>query len=329
LETFKSFSPKLYTINERIFPDIALEVFRFQSVNNPVYAAFLRNLSVDASKVNSISEIPFLPISFFKSQTLKTGDWEPETFFSSSGTTGSTTSKHAVQSLDFYLDHAQKCFEYFFGPVSDYHFLALLPSYLEREGSSLVAMINHFIRQSKSSFSGFYLQNTDQLLRDIDGLRHDSRKTIVWGVSFALLDLIEKSDVDLSHGMVFETGGMKGRRKEITRADLHAQLGKRLHVDHIYSEYGMTELLSQAYTQGTQRFACPPWMKVIGREVTDPFSKGLLGETAGINVVDLANWSTISFIETEDLGKVYSDGTFEILGRIDNSDIRGCNLMIE
>lgn len=329
METFKSFSPKLYTINERLFPDIALEVFRFQSVNNPVYASFIRNLSIDPNRVKSISEIPFLPISFFKSQTLKSGDWDTETFFSSSGTTGSTTSKHPVQSLDFYLEHAQRCFEYFFGPVSDFHFLALLPSYLEREGSSLIAMIDHFIRQSNSEFSGFYLQNIDDLLRDIERLRFDPRKTIVWGVSFALLDLIEKHDVDLSHGMIFETGGMKGRRKEITRPELHNQLSKRLHVGQVYSEYGMTELFSQAYTHGGQRFTCPPWMQVVGREITDPFARGLLGETAGINVVDLANWSTISFIETEDLGKVYADNTFEVLGRMDNSDVRGCNLMIE
>jgi len=206
--------------------------------------------------------------------------------------------------------------------------MALLPSYLEREGSSLIAMMDYFIRESASPFSNFYLNNTDQLLGDLECLRTDNRKTILWGVSFALLDLIEKYELDLSHCLVFETGGMKGRRKEIIRAELHATLMERLNVTKIYSEYGMTELFSQAYTSGGQQFSCPPWMKVVARDVTDPFTLGLLGETSGINVIDLANWHTISFIETEDLGKVYADGSFEILGRLDNSDVRGCNLMM-
>lgn len=325
----KSFDAKIYSVNDQSFSDIALEVFQFQAVNNPVYAAYIKNLSVDAKKVKSVNEIPFLPISFFKSHSIRSGNWEPQTIFTSSGTTGMLVSRHSVPNLDFYLHHAQACFEYFFGPLAQYNFLALLPSYLERQGSSLIAMIDFFIKQSGSSVSGFYLHTTETLLRDLDKLRKDSRKTILWGVSFALLDLIEKHQPDLSHCLVFETGGMKGRRKEITRAELHYALTSSLNVRQIYSEYGMTELFSQAYTRGGQHFSCPPWMKVLGREITDPFTKGLLDETSGINVIDLANRDTLSFIETEDLGKVYRDGSFEILGRMDNSDMRGCNLLID
>jgi len=328
LETLKSFAAKLYTVNDLSFSDIALEVFRFQAVNNPVYAAYVNSLAIDVNRVDSLASIPFLPISFFKSHDLVTGNWQPETKFTSSGTSGLQTSRHFVSNLEFYRSHARRCFETFFGPITDFHFMALLPSYLEREGSSLIAMMDYFIRESASPFSSFYLKNTDDLLRDLESLRSDNRKTILWGVSFALLDLIEKHELDLSHCLVFETGGMKGRRKEIIRAELHATLMERLNVTGIYSEYGMTELFSQAYTRGGPQFSCPAWMKVVARDVTDPFALGLLGETSGINVIDLANWNTISFIETEDIGKVYADGTFEILGRLDNSDVRGCNLMI-
>lgn len=329
LDTFKSFESTLYSVNDQTFADIALEVFRFQAVNNPVYSSFIRNLSVDISTITTLQDIPFLPISFFKSHSVQTGEWQPEIIFSSSGTTGAAVSKHAVANLNFYQEHSKRCFEYFFGPLSDYHFLALLPSYLERQGSSLIAMMDYFIRESQSSYSSYYLFQIDKLLDDLAKLRHDqSKKIILWGVSFALLDLAEKHPVDLNHCLVFETGGMKGRRKEITRAELHGILQQRLNVSQVYSEYGMTELLSQAYTDGQFRFKCPPWMKIIGRDITDPLSKGLLHETSGINVIDLANIQTISFIETEDLGKVYPDGTFEVLGRMDNSDVRGCNLMI-
>jgi phenylacetate-coenzyme A ligase PaaK-like adenylate-forming protein len=329
LDTFKSFESTLYSVNDQTFAHIALEVFRFQAINNPVYRAFIQNLSVDPAAVKRVEDIPFLPISFFKTHALQSGQWQPEVTFTSSGTTGATTSKHAVADLSFYQQHSQRCFEYFFGPLTDYHFLALLPSYLERQGSSLIAMMDHFIRNSNSGYSSYYLFQIDKLLDDLARLKTDtSRKVILWGVSFALLDLAEKFEIDLSHCLIFETGGMKGRRKEITRAELHATLTDRLKASHIYSEYGMTELLSQAYTQGEFQFKCPPWMKIIGRDITDPLSKGLLRETAGINVIDLANIQTVSFIETEDLGKIYPDGTFEVLGRMDNSDVRGCNLMI-
>ena len=257
-----------------------------------------------------------------------TGRWKPETIFSSSGTTGMVTSQHAVQNLQFYLQHARKCFEYFLGDIRNYNFLALLPSYLERPGSSLVAMMEYFIRESQSPHSAFYLHNTAQLVADVEKLKTDGRKTVVWGVAFALLDLAAEFNPDMNHCLVFETGGMKGRRKEVTRMELHRVLCDQLNVSKIYSEYGMTELLSQAYAIEDHRFKTPPWMRVIGREITDPLNKGLLEETAGINVIDLANWSTIAFIETEDLGKIFEDGSFEILGRLDNSDMRGCNLMV-
>ncbi|HOX83578.1 MAG TPA: acyl transferase [Chryseolinea sp.] len=329
MDTFKGFQSKLYSLNEYSFEAIALDVFRVQAVYNPVYKEFLQHLSIMPASVQSVRQIPFLPISFFKTHLIKTGIWEEETYFSSSGTTGSTTSKHIIRDEKFYLRHAQKNFEMFFGPLTDYHFLVMLPSYQEREGSSLIAMMQYFITESKSDHSAFYLYNQDQLVEDIRSLQSDNRKIILWGVSFALLDLVEKYDIDLGNSLVFETGGMKGRRKEMTRAELHQTLKDGLNVSTIYSEYGMTELLSQAYAVYSERFSVPPWMKVIGRELSDPFHKGLLEESAGINVIDLANWNSISFIETEDIGKVYTDGTFEVLGRMDNSDVRGCNLMVE
>jgi hypothetical protein len=330
LETFESFKSLLYTVNEQSFENIALQMYRYQASENPLYKAYINNLGLSGKEPRSVFEIPFMPVSFFKSHTIKTGAWTENARFSTSGTTGQAAGIHHVRNLDFYLKHAEKCFNQFFGKLTDYHFLALLPSYLERKNSSLVAMIDHFIKGSQSPFSGFYLHNTEQLLQDLNVLKKDSsRKVILWGVSFALLDLAETVKPDLNHCVVFETGGMKGRRKEIIRHELHNALREGLHVKDIYSEYGMTELLSQAYSNGFDRFFCPPWMQILGREITDPIQKGLLEETSGINVIDLANWHSIAFIETEDLGKVYRDGSFEILGRMDNSDVRGCNLMVE
>lgn len=330
MDILKSFEKQIYSVNENNFEDIALAVFRVQAIHNDVYRRFLEALGVNKDKIRSLLEIPFLPISLFKTGDLKTGSWIPERVFSSSGTTGQITSRHALMSSSFYHQHAVRCFEQFFGPITGYHFFALLPSYLERSDSSLVAMMQHFITSSQSSKSGFYLNNTDQLIRDVDAVRSDNRKTIVWGVTFALLDLAEKQSVDLGHCIVFETGGMKGRRKEITRFELHQVLCEGFNVPTIYSEYGMTELLSQAYTRdGGHRFECPASMKVIGRDLYDPMEKGIFGQTSGLNVVDLANFSTISFIETEDLGKIYRDGSFEVLGRFDNADVRGCNLMVD
>jgi hypothetical protein len=270
-----------------------------------------------------------MPVSFFKTHSIKTGAWSPVTVFHSSGTTAENTSKHFIFDLPFYLGHSEKCFEYFFGPLAKFHFMALLPSYLERQNSSLVAMIDHFIKKSGSSLSGFYLYDTEKLLRDLARSRNGNRKTVLFGVTYALLQLAESVQCDLSHCIIIETGGMKGRRTEITRPELHQKLKNAFNVSAIYSEYGMTELLSQAYSDGFDSFRPSPWMKIVGRDLSDPLTSGLLRETCGINVIDLANWHSAAFIATEDLGKVYEDGSFEILGRIDNSDVRGCNLLLQ
>lgn len=329
MDTLKDFDVKLYSVNENTFENIALELFHFQAVHNPVYRQYLANLRVDVQSIKQLDQVPFLPIRFFKSHDIRTGHWNPEITFTSSGTTSSATSRHSIRDLQFYLTHSQRCFEYFFGPIDKYHLLALLPSYLEREGSSLIAMIDHFIKQTRSDYSDFYLTDLERLLHQLELLKGDTKTTVLWGVTFALLDLAEEHKVNLEHCMVFETGGMKGRRKEIVRGELHKILKNSFHIEDVFSEYGMTELLSQAYTKGETRFFCPPWMKVIAREITDPFETGLLNETGGINVIDLANRHSVAFIETEDLGRVFADGTFEVLGRADNSDVRGCNLLVE
>ena len=329
MDTFESFNRDLYSVNDGNFGDIALQLFHFQIQNNRVYRDYVHHLGVDVNAVTRLEQIPFLPISFFKNHDLRTGLWTPETTFASSGTTGQRTSTHPVRSLRFYLEHSERCFAHFFGHIARHQFLALLPSYLERSDSSLVTMMQNFIEKSRSNMSGFYLHNIEDLIKDLERAKKDEKKTVLWGVTFALLDLAERYHPDLGHCLIFETGGMKGRRQEITRQELHSRLRKAFRVDHIYSEYGMTELLSQAYTRGGNAFFCPPWMKVVGRDISDPMEKGLLNESAGINVIDLANADSIAFIETEDIGRVYSDGSFEVLGRLDNSDVRGCSLMVE
>lgn len=326
MDTFKSFESEIYSVNGGSFADIALRLFRFQAQHNLIYGSFLQHLGTDIPSVHTLEEIPFMPISFFKDHDVQTGQWTPEVVFTSSATTGTGASRHRVASMQFYLDHATRCFEFFFGPLTNFHFLALLPSYMERQGSSLIAMMDHFIRASGSQRSGFYLYNVDELLRDLATIR-DDRKIILWGVSFALLDLAEQHPGALPV-TIFETGGMKGRRREITRDEMHETLTRAFHVEKVHSEYGMTELMSQAYSRGGTRFKCPPWMRVVGRDLTDPLTKGLLNETAGINIIDLANLHSVAFIETQDLGKVFADGTFEVLGRTDNSDVRGCNLLV-
>lgn len=326
MDTFKSFESLLHTVNDRSFDDIALSLFQFQATHNPLYKQYLESLSVRPESIKSITKIPYLPISFFKKHHIKTGNWVEKSVYISSGTMGSITSKHFIWDEEFYLHHAERCFNHFFGELNTYHFLAFLPSYLERSDSSLIVMMKHFIDKSGSPYSGFYPHNQEKLLHDLTALRRDSRKTILWGVSFALLALAEEQALDLSHCIIFETGGMKGRRKEITRQELHGILKSRFNVDVIHSEYGMTELLSQAYSLGDV-FRCSPWMKVMAREIGDPFNVGVQNETGILNVIDLANFHSIAFIETEDLGKVYQNNTFEVLGRVDNSDIRGCNLL--
>jgi len=320
----------LYSLNEQNVDDIALQLFRYQAENNPIYATYLHHLGCDFKKVIRVGEIPFMPVSFFKGHSIKTGSWRSDSFFNSSGTSGDATSTHHIEDLNFYLNHAERCFTHFFGPLDQYHILALLPSYLERGNSSLLAMIDSFIKKSQSEFSGFYRYDQEKLLEDINQSQKDkSRKIILWGVSFALLEFAERFQPDLSECIVFETGGMKGRRREVTRAELHNQLKKYFNLNNIYSEYGMTELLSQAYTKGEELFYPSPWMRVSVRESLDPLQKGLIGRSGGLNVMDLANIHSIAFVETEDAGKVFEDGSFEVLGRLDNSDVRGCNLLVE
>lgn len=328
METFKSFAQSLVNINDSNFEDIALQIFHFQAKNNPVYRQYLEYLKCNSENVSTIQQIRFLPISFFKSQAIKTGQWEACAEFSSSGTTGSVSSKHPVYDLDFYRTHAERIFNHFFGDLESYHILALLPSYLEREGSSLIEMMNYFITRSRSVHSGFYLHNHIELADKLNKLKTDQRKVILWGVSFALLDLAENYDLDLSHCIIIETGGMKGRRREWIREELHEYLCRRLNVKVIHSEYGMTEMMSQAYSLGRGLYQCPPSMRIMIRNINDPFEWMKPGKTGGINVVDLANFHSCAFIETQDIGVMYDGGDFEVLGRIDNSDIRGCNLLV-
>lgn len=328
METFKSFAQSLEKINEANFEDIALRLFHFQAVNNPVYKRYLECLNCDMPSVSRLGQIPFLPISFFKSQLIKSGEWQACAEFSSSGTTGSISSRHQVYDLDFYRSHSETIFKHFFGDPGSFHFLALLPSYLEREGSSLVEMINYFITRSKSEYSGFYLHNHTELIEKLNKLKTNGRTVILWGVSFALLDLAEAFELDLSHCIIIETGGMKGRRREWIREELHAYLTSRFHVKVIHSEYGMTELMSQAYSMGSGYYQCPASMKVIIRNINDPFETLPTGKTGGINIIDLANFHSCAFIETQDLGYVNQEGYFEVLGRMDNSDVRGCNLLV-
>ena len=305
----------------------ALKVFKFQFDHNPVYRSFCDLLYRHPSDVHSIREIPFLPIQFFKSHKVLSTTETIQEIFTSSGTTGSTTSKHHVSDLSIYETSFIKGFEQAYGAINEYTILALLPNYLEREGSSLVYMANAFIKKSHKPKSGFYLNNLDELKDTLIQLEAQGEKVLLIGVSFALLDLIEQHTFKLNNTMIMETGGMKGRRKELIREELHHILKTGFGVDTIHSEYGMTELLSQAYSKGQGVFNCPNWMQVLTRDPEDALS--MSNKTSGgLNIIDLANINSCSFIATQDLGRVHQDGSFEVIGRFDNSDIRGCNLMV-
>lgn len=320
--------PQIFSIStEPQFEALALKIFNFQYSKNIPYQRYCRYLGKSPSNVFHSSEIPFLPIAFFKSHKIATSMNRPQMVFESSGTTGSTPSRHYVQNLSVYQKSHTKGFVHFYGPVGNYRILALLPSYLERKGSSLVYMVDHLVGQSKNAQSRFYLHNLAELRSALVQKSGKQRKTLLIGVSFALLDLAEQFPTVLENTIVMETGGMKGRRKEPIREELHHTLKKAFGVGQIHSEYGMTELLSQAYSKGDGKFKCPPWMKIAIRDSGDPLSLETLGKTGGINVIDLANIHSCSFIATQDLGKIHGDGTFEVLGRFDHSDIRGCNLM--
>ena len=314
--------------NQTEFENLALQIFKFQFENNPVYRSFCDLLYKHPSDVKSIKEIPFLPIQFFKSHNILSSKAPIKTTFSSSGTTGSTTSKHHITDLDIYTQSFTKGFQQFYGPIEDYVILALLPAYLEREGSSLIYMVDAMIKQSKHVESGFYLNNYSELKDTLVALDSLGKKILLIGVSFALLDLIERYQFNLNHTIIMETGGMKGRRKELIREALHAKLKTGFGVDSIHSEYGMTELLSQSYSKGHGLFNYPNWMRILTRDTEDPLSLQASGKTGGINVMDLANINSCSFIATQDLGRINENGTFEVIGRFDNSDIRGCNLMV-
>jgi len=318
----------VHTATATNFTEIALMVFKFQAQFNPIYAKYLTLLDTDIAAIDNIYDIPPLPIQFFKNKKIKSGDWSEEMIFTSSGTSGLTTSRHFVNSSEFYIKNCQLNWKENFGKVKDYCVLALLPAYLERKGSSLILMAENFIQESKYKQSGFFLYDTNNLLKAIKECQEKNIPTVLLGVTFALLDLAEKEQPDLSGILVMETGGMKGRRKEITRQEMHKLLCKSFNINKVHSEYGMTELFSQAYSHGNGIFKSSSTLRVYTREVTDPFCRQKHGKTGVINLIDLANFNTCSFIATDDLGKTYKDGTFEILGRLDASDIRGCNLLV-
>ncbi|MCX6325091.1 MAG: acyl transferase [Bacteroidia bacterium] len=306
----------------------ALEVFNYQYDNNSVYQEFITSLRKTRDAVKTTDDIPFLPVEFFRNKKIITGNLPVEMIFESSGTTGVAPGKHFVNDLSLYEESFLKTFLLFYGDPGEYLIAALLPSYTEREGSSLVYMADRLIKRSSYPLSGFYKGDIEDMMRTIKNAKQEKQKTLLLGVSFALLDLAEKLSPDLSGVIVMETGGMKGRRKELTRSELHAILKEKFNVPSIHSEYGMTELMSQAYSKGNGIFYCPPWMKVVIRDPLDPLSLYTeTGRTGGINIIDLANINSCSFIATGDLGKLHDDGGFEVLGRFDNSDIRGCNLL--
>lgn len=314
--------------NGKQFEKIALKIFRFQYESNSVYREFCELLKIEKGSVKSLQQIPFLPIQFFKSHDIVSSSEPIQEIFTSSGTTGMITSKHLITDVYLYEKSYRNAFSDFYGNIEDYAVLALLPSYLERSGSSLIYMVKDLIELSNNSNSGFYLNNYDELISKLIELDSSGQNVILIGVTYALLDLIEKQKFQLKNTIIMETGGMKGKRKEIIREELHEILCEGFGVSSIHSEYGMTELLSQAYSLGNGIFECPNWMNILIRDTEDALSYVNTGKTGGINVIDLANINSCSFIATQDLGKKYSNNTFEVLGRFDNSDIRGCNLMV-
>ncbi|QBN19574.1 LuxE/PaaK family acyltransferase [Flavobacterium nackdongense] len=321
--------PDIFTIsNQKQFEKIALKVFRFQYENNMVYREFCDFLKTNVQKVKSLEQIPFLPIQFFKSHKVVSSTNLTEETFTSSGTTGISTSKHFVTDISLYEESYRKGFSQFYGNIEDYVVLALLPSYLEREGSSLIYMVEDLIQMTQNPESGFYLHNHGELIKKLTGIDQSGQNVILIGVTYALLDLIENHPFQLQNTIIMETGGMKGQRKEMIREELHEQLCQGFGVTAIHSEYGMTELLSQAYSLGNGVFECPSWMQILVRDTEDALAYVTEEKTGGINVIDLANINSCSFIATQDLGKRNPNGTFEVLGRFDNSDIRGCNLMV-
>jgi phenylacetate-coenzyme A ligase PaaK-like adenylate-forming protein len=324
----KTYKEKIFRVNQGNFNEYALELFNYQAINNEVYRHYIELLRVNPSKVQHVTDIPFLPIGFFKTHTVSTGQQNSDNVFYSSGTTGMSASKHYVSDLGLYEKISEYIFNQFYGPLNEYIFIALLPSYQENKNSSLIFMINSFMRKSGSAHSVFISQNFEQLQMLLKLMRKEKKKIVLFAVTYALLELAENAPMDLSDVIIIETGGMKGRREEMTRFHLHNILKKAFKLQHIHSEYGMTELLSQAYSAQNGIFTSPAWMKILVREVNDPFS--YVSEdlkTGGINIIDLANIDSCAFIETQDLGRTIHSKSFEILGRFDNSELRGCNLL--
>jgi hypothetical protein len=325
---FKAFKHSIFNLQSPSeFNEIALSLFRYQYKNNNIYKRFVDALGVSESKVYHPEQIPFLPVNFFKTHKVITGDFTEEIIFESSGTTGMETSKHYVVDSDLYQQSFINGLNLFYGDLSQYSVFALLPSYLERGNSSLVYMVEKIMQESNRQMGGFFLNDLKELQHQLVEAKQQGLKIMLFGVTFALLDMTENFPVSIPEAIIFETGGMKGRRKELTRMELHEQLCKGFGVEKIHSEYGMTELLSQAWSVGDGIFMCPPWMKIMIADTNDPLSYLETGRTGGINIIDLANFHSCSFIATQDLGRVFEDGTFEVLGRFDNSDIRGCSLL--
>ncbi len=319
---------RIFAINdEKGFNTLSIEAFNYQYKNIKVYNEYCNRLNIKPEQVTHYRQIPFLPIEFFKTHNISSSN-KTQLTFTSSGTTGMQISRHHVANTKLYEQSFIKAFEQFYGNIQNYCVLALLPSYLERKGSSLIYMANKLIELSKHADSGFYLHNYKQLAKKLDRLNQCGQKTLLLGVTYALLDLAEKFPQQLKNTIIMETGGMKGQRKEMVREELHSTIGKAFNVKTIHSEYGMTELLSQAYSKGNGIFETPPWMKILIRDTYDPFTFFDTNRSGGINIIDLTNIYSCCFIETKDLGKTFSDNTFTILGRFDNSDIRGCNLLV-
>jgi len=315
--------------NEQAFEEHAVAIFKHQSTHCAVYHAYLYHLGIDPDQVKRVADIPYMPISFFKSHEVVADTNQPEIVFSSSGTTGMVQSKHLVTDVKLYQDSFNLAYKQFYGNIADTCLLALLPSYLERDGSSLIYMVDALLEQSQHPSSGYFLHNHEELYKTLKELQAAKQKTVLIGVTYALLDFIEAHQLDYPELTVMETGGMKGKRKEMVREELHDLLKAGFGVPSIHSEYGMTELLSQAYSYGEGIFNCPPWMKIVLRDTNDPLSLLSTQQTGGINIIDLANLNSCSFIATQDLGRVYEDGSFEVLGRFDQADIRGCNLLVQ
>ncbi len=323
----KEFVNNIFSVTPQTFTQFALEVFHYQYQNNSVYRNWVNALGVHYSSVQSINDIPCMPVSFFKSHQVTTGEFKAQVIFESSGTTQTINSRHFIKDADLYRQSFIKGFERFYGDVKDWCIIGLLPSYLERSGSSLVMMVDELIKLSGHAESGFYLYEFDKLASVLKQLESRQQKTLLIGVTFALLDFAEQFPMTLEHTTVMETGGMKGRRKEMIRSEVHEILTQRLGADKIHSEYGMTELLSQGYSDGDGIFRTVPWMKILLRDEDDPLRIKQEGRGL-INVIDLANVYSCSFIATDDVGTLFEDGSFEVLGRFDNSDIRGCSLMV-